>query len=222
MNTEIIPNGTETALEPPLEFKNEKELIQWLQRHETPLKMVDIREGRGGKTFYYVRHQYITEKLNQLCRFDWDFEVLRERMDEDCVTVLGQLTLRVAGCIIRKSQYGSSDVKRSRDGKPLSIGDDFKAAASDSLKKCASLVGLGLDLSMPVKENTFKHLHAAGSKAAKGKDWSDRRHRVIRILTGGRTQSSKDLMEIEARILIAIIEGDLEAEIVQQAASILK
>jgi hypothetical protein len=49
-----------------------------------------------------------------------------------------------------KTQFGGADIKRhasgAKSGRPLSIADDYKAAASDALKKCASLLGIGLDL----------------------------------------------------------------------------
>jgi hypothetical protein len=54
------------------------------------------------------------------------------------------------GQTIVKTQFGGAEIKRHasgpRSGRPLSIADDYKAAASDSLKKCASLLGIGLDL----------------------------------------------------------------------------
>ena len=54
------------------------------------------------------------------------------------------------GQTIVKTQFGGADIKRhasgASSGRPLSIADDYKAAASDALKKCASLLGIGLDL----------------------------------------------------------------------------
>ena len=43
--------------------------------------------------------------------------------------------------------FGGSDIARHRETqKPVSIADDLKAAASDALKKCATLFGIGLHL----------------------------------------------------------------------------
>lgn len=190
------------------EASNDK-LQRWLQDQETPLDMIETREGRGGKEFYYLRHQYVTTTLNSVTGHNWDFEILRERMDGDCVTVLGKLTVRVNGHTITKSQYGSSQIKRKGD-KPLSIGDDFKAAASDALKKCASLIGLGLDLGVPMKDKTRRHLHAVGTKLC-GEQWDAKRHKLVRVMTG-KSQSSNKLLDVEARIIIAFIESHLEGE----------
>ena len=212
-------------MEAPLEVKNEQQLIHWLKNHETPLSMSDVREGRGGQDFYYLRHQYVTEKLNELCRFDWDFKILRERMDEDQVTVVGELTARIGSCTIVKTQYGSSRVERyssgKNAGKPIAIGDEFKKGASDSLKKCASLLGLGLDLSVPVRENNFKALHATGTEVF-GDKWEEARPRIIRTFSGGSKVSSKELMDAEARVLIAVMKKDKSSEIARQTAKQLR
>jgi len=56
---------------------------------------------------------------------------------------VGKLT---AGGIV-KSAFGGSDIKRAKEsGEIISLADDLKAAATDSLKKCASLFGVGLHL----------------------------------------------------------------------------
>ena len=77
--------------------------------------------------------------------------VVDKQMLEDEVIVEAKLTVRTpGGQTIVKTQFGGADIKRhasgARSGRPLSIADDYKAAASDALKKCASLLGIGLDL----------------------------------------------------------------------------
>lgn len=224
-----------TEISVPLEFKSDADIILWLQQHKTPLDMVDLREGRAGQTYYYLRHQYVVETLNRLCRYDWDFRVLREWIHEkdDQVTILGELTLRVAGREITKQQFGSSDIERfsgnhHQAGRALSIGDNMKSAASDAMKKCASLVGLGLDLSMPIQPNTMKTLHATGGQVyADAAVWKQKRQFAIRIITNGRKDpdgevgSSKVLTDIEARILIGILRGD-KSDVVQHWTKKLK
>jgi hypothetical protein len=120
-----------------------------LQR--TPKHEIKERQGRGGLRFSYVEHGYVTERLNLVFGFNWDFEVVDKQMLEDEVIVEAKLTVRTpGGQTIVKTQFGGADIKRhasgARSGRPLSIADDYKAAASDALKKCASLLGIGLDL----------------------------------------------------------------------------
>ncbi len=120
-----------------------------LQR--TPKHEIKTRQGRGGMQFSYVEHGYVTERLNLVFGFNWDFEVVDKQILEDEVIVEARLTVRTpGGQTIVKTQFGGADIKRhasgAKSGRPLSIADDYKAAASDALKKCASLLGIGLDL----------------------------------------------------------------------------
>lgn len=128
---------------------NEAQVDFLLQR--TPRHEIKYRQGRGGLQFAYVEHGYVTERLNMVFGFNWDFEVVDKQILEDEVIVEAKLTVRTpGGQTIVKTQFGGADIKRhasgNKNGRPLSIADDFKAAASDALKKCASLLGVGLDL----------------------------------------------------------------------------
>src|SRR3954451_6012190 len=117
----------------------------------TPKKEIKTRQGRGGLQFSYVEHGYVTERLNLVFGFNWDFDIVDKQILEDEVIVEARLTVRTpGGQTIVKTQFGGAEIKRhasgAKSGKPLSIADDYKAAASDALKKCASLLGVGLDL----------------------------------------------------------------------------
>jgi hypothetical protein len=117
----------------------------------TPKKEIKTREGPGGKVFSYVDHGYVTERLNVVFGFQWSFEVVEWRTLDEEVIVEGKLTVELPnGKTIVKQQFGGADIKRFAGGKkqgmPISVADDLKAAASDALKKCASLLGIGLDL----------------------------------------------------------------------------
>ena len=132
-----------------LQTLSEAQVDFLLQR--TPAHEIKLRQGRGGMQFSYVEHGYVTERLNLVFGFNWDFEVVDKQILEDEVIVEAKLTVRTpGGQTIVKTQFGGADIKRhasgARSGKPLSIADDYKAAASDALKKCASLLGIRLDL----------------------------------------------------------------------------
>jgi len=106
-------------------------------------EQVKQRQGRGGITLDYLEAHTVITRLNEAFEGCWSFEVLEHRVLDDEVVVHGQLT---AGGIV-KGQFGGSEISRLRDsGKPVSISDDLKAAASDCIKKCASLFGVGLEL----------------------------------------------------------------------------
>ena len=116
---------------------------------QTPPGEIKSRPGRGGQQLSYVEIGYVIETLNRAFGFDWDFEIVnREYFAEfDEVVVEGKLTIRAGGVTITKQQFGGSPVKKTRnDQKIISLADDFKAAGSDALKKCASLLGLAHDV----------------------------------------------------------------------------
>jgi hypothetical protein len=105
------------------------------------------REGRGGKMLDYLETHAVIARLNEAFNGAWSFEVLDFKTMEGEIVVHGKLT--AVG--VTKTQFGSSEVHRLKGqdgekGAPVSIGDDLKAAASDALKKCATLFGVGLEL----------------------------------------------------------------------------
>lgn len=143
---EPAPDGRRELL---MQNLSEAQVDFLLQR--TPKHEIKTRQGRGGLQFSYVEHGYVTERLNLVFGFNWDFEVTDKQIMDDEAIVEARLTVRTpGGQTIVKTQFGGAEIKRHasgpRSGKPLSIADDYKAAASDALKKCASLLGIGLDL----------------------------------------------------------------------------
>ena len=59
---------------------------------------------------------------------------------------------------------------------------------------------------------TLKHLHACGGSLYGG-GWDDKRHELVKRITKGRTESSKELTQAEADKLIDGIEAKLQAEL---------
>jgi hypothetical protein len=105
------------------------------------------REGRGGKMLDYLETHAVITRLNEAFGGAWSFEVVDYKTMEGEIIVKGRLT---AGGV-SKEQFGSNEVHRLKGengekGAPVSVGDDLKAAASDALKKCATLFGVGLHL----------------------------------------------------------------------------
>ena len=143
---------------------NANQLSQILKR--TPKAYVKKRPAKGGGTWEYVTSGYVKKVLNLMFGWDWDFEILEDKVMHDEVIVKGRLTCRSNGRTIVKTQYGNKDImyKRGTDAQgnriPLSIGNDFKSASSDCLKKCASEIGIAQDI---YNKEDFKEV--------KVKDW---------------------------------------------------
>lgn len=137
---------------------NEKQLQSLLSR--TPKKYIKTRPAKGGGTWRYVTVGYIKKVLNLMFGFDWDFEIVSEKIEFGCVIVKGRLTCRSNNKQIVKMQFGSKEIaykndyidmpdgkkKKVKTDQPLDIGNDYKAACSDALKKCAAEIGIAADV----------------------------------------------------------------------------
>jgi hypothetical protein len=107
-------------------------------------EQIKQREGNFG-TLDYIEGHAIIQRLNDAFDARWSFEILEHEIqkDTDEVIMLGKLS---AGDAV-KTQFGSSRITRAREtGEMISLADDLKAAATDSLKKAATLLGVGLHL----------------------------------------------------------------------------
>jgi len=126
---------------------NEKQLNHIFSK--TPSKFIKQRPGKGGGDWNYVEVGYIIKTLNLMFGWDWDFQILNETINLDFkeVIVKGQLIVRTGGKTIIKNQFGNKEIIfRKGTSTPLSIGNDIKAASSDALKKCASMIGIAQDI----------------------------------------------------------------------------
>lgn len=114
---------------------------------KTPKQYVHTRPAKGGGTWDYVSGGYVRKVLNLMFGWDWDFEVVSEQVVGKQVIVKGKLTCRVNNRQIVKMQFGCKEVIcRSGTETPLNLGNDFKAAATDALKKCAAELGIAADI----------------------------------------------------------------------------
>jgi hypothetical protein len=129
--------------------------IQLLLRR-TPEHFVKKRPAKGGGTWDYVSGGYVKKILNLMFGWDWDFEILEQMALHGEAIVKGKLTCRTNGHSIVKMQFGNKDIvykkqsddeiKKGSEKIPLSIGNDFKSAATDCLKKCAAEIGIAADI----------------------------------------------------------------------------
>ena len=103
---------------------------------------VKQRKGHHGQMLSYVDVAAVIERLNEAFEHEWSFEVLQHEIQQGEVIVLGKLTAEG----IVKTAFGGSGITTNKVGDVLSIADDLKAAASSSLRKCASLLGIALEL----------------------------------------------------------------------------
>lgn len=114
---------------------------------KTPKQYVHTRPAKGGGTWDYVSGGYVRKVLNLMFGWDWDFEVVSEQIVGKQVIVKGKLTCRVNGRQIVKMQFGCKEIIcRKGTDEALNLGNDFKAASTDALKKCAAELGIAADI----------------------------------------------------------------------------
>jgi hypothetical protein len=112
---------------------------------------VTFTDVRGGVQVTFITGEQCTSRLNEVLGVGgWSFRILRHEIhaEADEVWVLGELLAEIDGKTVTRQQFGSQKIKRSRStGAPLDLGFDLKGAGTDAMKKCASLLGVGLYLS---------------------------------------------------------------------------
>lgn len=105
----------------------------------------------------YLTGNQVVGRLNEVLGFEgWSFSVKEHGFDAqaDEVWALGRLEVypdAAAAVTVIREQFGSQKHNRRRApvgevGAILDYGFDLKGAATDALKKCASLIGVGLYL----------------------------------------------------------------------------
>ena len=105
------------------------------------------KNGVERKPQDYVPGWWFVEQLNSLFGHFWDFEIIREYIGEFQIWALGKLTVKSPdnSVSVTKYAYGGSRIK-SKENPAIDIGDDLKSAATDSLKKAATLLGIASDI----------------------------------------------------------------------------
>lgn len=112
---------------------------------------VTFTDVRGGAEITYITGEQCATRCNEvLGPGGWYSKMLHFEIHQEAdeVLVLCEMGAKIDGEWIIRQQFGSQKIKRSRStGVPLDIGFDYKGAATDAFKKCASLFGVALYLS---------------------------------------------------------------------------
>lgn len=98
-----------------------------------------------------------------------------------------------------KEQWGGATIKRYSSTKTIiSLGDDIKAATTDSLKKCASLLGIGLHLYDKDEGSTYGVSQDSSSRkeeTAEVKPSTTSQHNAMRKVLAAFKVEEADLLE---------------------------
>lgn len=106
--------------------------------------------SKSGRSLTYIPISEVIARLNKVLGLgNWSSEIIsigRDATDLDWVIAHVRLTATVNGVTITKDGVGGQQVKYTKAGKVLDLGDEFKGAMSDALKKAAQQLGVGLYL----------------------------------------------------------------------------
>lgn len=110
-----------------------------------PKEKIKQRPGGGGMTFDYITPATAIDLLNEAFGYSWSSRIVDKFRDGDIVIVAVELSV-IDDCdqvskLVSKQQYGSCQITRG-----LGVGEAYKGAASDALKKAATHFGIGLEL----------------------------------------------------------------------------
>jgi hypothetical protein len=105
---------------------------------------------KGGANLTYIPQAEVIARLNNALGLDnWSEQVInvwRDPTDLDFVLAHLRLTAIVGDKTIVRDGFGGQKINRTKAGDPVDLGDDYKGAVSDALKKAATTLGVALYL----------------------------------------------------------------------------
>ncbi len=114
---------------------------------EFPMRADQIKQRSDGLN--YIEWACSVQRLNDSLGFDgWSFEIVSQVMqDSECITH-GRLTVYGPHRAVIKEQWGAHVMpyKKGTDESAMTMGELRKASCSDALKRCAVLLGIGIEL----------------------------------------------------------------------------
>lgn len=115
---------------------------------EKAFDCIKQRPGAGGKQLSYIEAHQVIQRLNECFDGEFSFEIDDVMEAGAEIIVRGSLSVQLEdGRTIKKTNIGTAEIKTNRNtGEVEGLGDSYKSAASDCLKRCAVLYGVGLHL----------------------------------------------------------------------------
>lgn len=151
------------ATEPPHDWREErKKDMQEAQERMTKMhhdlseqfpKEVERQLKKGGTSLTYIPVSEVINRLNKVLGIDgWSYEIIkceRDALDPDFIVAHVRMTIypgadKFVSAV--KDGFGGQKIKRTKNGDIVDLGDEFKGAVSDALKKAAQSLGVGLYL----------------------------------------------------------------------------
>lgn len=106
---------------------------------------------KSGTSLVYIPVSEVINRLNKVLGVDkWTFRILlcqRDTIDPEFVLAHVRIEWYPDHSLgISRDGFGGQKIKRNKQGGIVDLGDEFKGAISDALKKAAQTLGIGLYL----------------------------------------------------------------------------
>ena len=110
--------------------------------------------SKSGRALTYIPISEVIARLNKVIGVDnWSSEIVfcgRDSHDPHWVIAHVRVLATIGDKIVQKDGIGGQQVKMTKAGQILDLGDEFKGAVSDALKKAVQQLGVGLYLARDV------------------------------------------------------------------------
>lgn len=107
--------------------------------------------NKSGVNLVYIPVSEVINRLNKILGVDkWSFTIVeckRDAIDPDYVVAHVRIDwYQTDFACVSRDGFGGQKIKRTKQGQIVDLGDEFKGAISDALKKAAQTLGVGLYL----------------------------------------------------------------------------
>lgn len=132
---------------------------------------------KGGASLTYIPVSEVITRMNKVFGIDgWSSEIIkceRDAHDPDFIVACVRITAYTLGerfLSVTKDGYGGQKIKRTKQGDIVDLGDEFKGAVSDALKKAAQQFGVGLYLARSEEALSLDEAEEAAASAPRVSD----------------------------------------------------
>lgn len=150
----VAPEFDYLAERKKIQEESKKRINQMQSEFNEPFpKEVERQLKKGGASLTYIPVSEVISRLNKVLGFDgWSYEIVkceRDSLDPDFIVAHVRMNVFPDGekfVSVSKDGFGGQKIKRTKNGDIVDLGDEFKGAVSDALKKAAQALGIGLYL----------------------------------------------------------------------------
>lgn len=111
---------------------------------------VERSRRKGGTNLTYIPVSEVIARMNRVIGIDnWSSETLscyRDAANPDWVIAHVRVTAKIGDATVHRDGWGGQQIKVTKNGDIVDLGDEFKGAESDAFKKACQKFGVGLYL----------------------------------------------------------------------------